>query len=381
MKISLCMICGNEAGVILRCLESAKGAFDELCLVEANGARPPDETLRLAELWCEENGKAFHGEVYQNGRGAEDWEHVDDFAAARNLSFELATGEWILWLDCDDTLGDVNSLRIRDVVAGDCDWTPKPGHTLKGGQQADAIFCTYVIEKHGATILRERLIRRGKGRWKNAIHETCVVEGTSVECPQIVVTHGEHQHKHRSSADRNARILERVLEDSARHYFYWQAELKMLKDPRARAAALKALALLGPEQVEERYTVLLNLSELDPERRQEHLFEAVKDQPHRREAFAYLCQAALNDGRVSDAVSYFRLMDALPMPSPLPWTHQGLWYHGPQGPLHGRNWLRVRVLRASGQTVMAEAEHARFLQDPEYRQLVEGVEQRKVDAA
>jgi hypothetical protein len=347
------MICGNEEAIILRCLESAKGAFDELCLVRAIGSREPDATIRLAEKWCQDNGKRFQADEYKN---LKPFPHADNFGAARQLSFDLATCDWCLWLDCDDYLDEINCQRIREASE----------HA-----EFDSYFCTYLVEKQGAEIERERLIKRGAGRWKNAIHETCVVDPKkAAHVPQICVYHSNHKHKHHSSAARNAAILEGVLEDAPRHYFYLQAELKMLgRKEDALKAAKAALALIGDSEPEWRYNVLLNLSELELERTREHLLEAAKAQPHRREAFAYLCQKSLIDGNVSDAISYFRLMDSLPLPSPLPWTHQGIWYGW------ARNFLKVRVLRASNNP-MAEAEHQNFLQDPEYAREVAEYEQR-----
>lgn len=343
--ISLCMICGNEEAIILACLESAKGAFDELCLVRAIGNREADGTLDLAAKWCSENGKECNLEEYKNEHPLP---HVDNFAAARNLSFSLASHEWILWLDCDDCLDEINCRRFR---------------ALEKEANCSAVMCKYLVEKQGAEIFRERLIRRGKGRWKNAIHETCVIDGPVHDCPQISVFHSDHKKKNKSSAERNATILERVLEDAPRHYFYLQAELKMLgRKEDALRCAIIALAVCPENQPEWKYVILLNLSELDAESAEKHLHEAVRTQPHRREAFAYLAQKALIDGRLSDAQSYFRMMDALPLPSPLPWTHQGIWYGW------ARNDLYVRLLRATSYTELAEKHHAEFSNDPEYLQ-------------
>jgi tetratricopeptide (TPR) repeat protein len=343
MKVSLCMISGNEAAIIERCLESAKGAFDELCLVQAVGDRDGDNTPWIAEQWCERNGKEYRFQKYRNGKP---FPHVDNFAAARNASFDLATGDWLLWLDCDDYLDDINCRRIREAV------------TIA---EHDALFCTYKVEREGAEILRERLIKRGKGRWRSPIHETCTIDGTAAECPQIVVYHSDHKAKNQSSALRNSAILEASLEDAPRHYFYLHADLKLVgKKEEATKAALAALQLLGDHSVEEKYLVLLNLSELQPDKRQDHLHAALRLQPHRREALAYLCQVALNEGRLSDAISFFRMMDALPMPSPAPWTHQTIWYGW------ARNFLRVRILRESGQTELAESEHQKHLADKDY---------------
>lgn len=347
MKISLCMICGNEKAIIEACLESSKDAFDELCLVVAVGDTHPDGTVEKAEQWCKANGKDFRFGLYKNRVHLP---HVDDFGAARNKSFDLASGDWLMWLDCDDYLDEINCKRIREAVKTD---------------EFDALFCTYKVAKEGAEIQRERLIRKDFGRWKNAIHETCVITGRVGACPQITVYHRDHGPKNKSSAKRNATILQAVLEDAPRHFFYLQSELKMLgRKDEAKKAGLAALALLDEDRAEERYNVLLNLSELQPELTEARLLEAVSVQPHRREAYAYLSQKALIDGRVSDAVSFFRLMDSLPLPSPLPWTHQGI-FHG-----WARNYLKVKILRASGQAELADQLHVGYLADEEYQKEV-----------
>lgn len=359
-KISLCMIAGNEEPIIEKCLDSAKASFDELCLVSAIGhVQNADKTYIIARDWCAANGKEFRWDFYKN---KVEFPHVDDFAAARNLSFSLATGDWQLWLDCDDYLDAINCARIREAVKV----VPI---------DINGIFATYCVESQGAEILRERLIRRTFGNWKNPIHENCFILGDSVECPGIHVFHRDHTAKHQSSARRNADILKRTLEDAPRHYFYLHSELKMLKDkPASIKAGLSALTMLPPTAVEERYMVHLNLSELQPEKCQEHLHECARLQPHRREAFAYLSQLALIENRLSDAVSYFRLMDALPLPKPLPWTHQGLWYGW------ARHWLRVRLLRATGQKEAAETEHAEHMKDKDYaKNVTEHLE--RLDAA
>jgi len=348
-RISLCMICGNEESVILKCLESAKSAFDELCLVQAIGEQEEDDTFKVAWKWCLDNKKRFRFGIYRNKVAG--LKHVDDFGAARNQSFELAlsqrahrnstASDWLLWLDCDDYLDDINCGRIREAVATCPD-------------QWNALFCRYRVESEGAVISRERLIRAcGRPRWKNAVHETCTIEGKTGDCPQIEVFHADHTAKHESSAARNLSILTRVTQDAGRHHFYLHTDLKTMgRSEESLRAGHAALALLAPDQVEERYLILLNLSELEPERRRERLLEAVGLQPHRREAFAYLVQLSLINGHRSDAISFFRLMDSLPVPSPVPWTHQGIWYNG-----WARHFLRVRVLRAAGKHQMAQDDY------------------------
>lgn len=352
-RISLCIICGNEASVIIRCLDSAAGAFDELCLVRAIGGLTPDETVSLATRWCVENGKEFRFLEYRNQIGLA-WPHLDDFAAARNLSFSLATGDWQLWLDCDDVLDDLNCRRIREAALT---------------REYDALYCRYLIARDGAELERERLIRRGAGEWHGAVHEVCVINGTPAHCPQILIEHRPGDADRRlESARRNVAIIERATEDAGRLHFYLHADYKSLgRCDEAIRAGQAALVLLDPKQVEERYQVRLNLSELEPARQLEHLLEALRLQPHRREALAYLCQICLRDGDVSGATSWFRMLDALPLPSPVPWTHQGIWYPDASGkPGWARNLLRVRILHAAGNSALATTEHQTNLADPAY---------------
>ena len=111
MRISLCVIAGNEEHHIERMLNSFAPAFDELSLVRAIGSRKADRTLSIARDWAEANRKDFVFSEHVNQPGTEGWDHVDSFAAARNDSFRQASGDWLIWCDCDDVLPDADKLR------------------------------------------------------------------------------------------------------------------------------------------------------------------------------------------------------------------------------------------------------------------------------
>src|SRR5438552_1896702 len=171
MKISLCIICGNEESIILRCLESAKAICDELCLVRAVGGLQPDKTSKLARAWAADNRIPFKFAEYVNSIP---FPHVDDFSAARNLSFSLASFEWCMWLDCDDVISPESCRKIREI-------------SLSGLRAA--YFFLY-SKPGGSACYRERLIRTGKGRWKNRVHETCVIpSGDFVKDNGVVIEH------------------------------------------------------------------------------------------------------------------------------------------------------------------------------------------------
>lgn len=346
--VSLCIIAGNEAHNITRCLETSSPVWDELCIVRAVGEAAPDDTLAIAERWCSEHGKSFHAGEYRNR--IPDLQHVDDFAAARQQSFDLATCDWCIWLDCDDYLSPENAKRLKmasEQFPGDC------------------LLCLYLIEARGGEIMRERLIRRGKGKWVGRIHENCAVTGDIRTCDQISVFHSDHGPKRESSAKRNAALLKLETQYSARHFFYLQNELRNAGDEEgALYCAKAAIALLAPDKLDERYCCCINLHELEPSKAKEHLLTAAGISPWRREAYAYLCQWELAHENLKAAIQWFKLMDTISIPKPCPVTHQGMWYS------FGAQVLHMRLLRALGDEKEVVEAHEHYKHDPDYMRVL-----------
>lgn len=90
-SLSLCMIVKNEEPFLEGCLQSVRGVVDEIVIVDTGST---DQTIAIAERY---GAKVVHHE----------WD--GDFAAARNVSIQHATGDWILVLDADERL-DAESL-------------------------------------------------------------------------------------------------------------------------------------------------------------------------------------------------------------------------------------------------------------------------------
>ena len=95
MTLSLCMIVKDEEAMIGRCLASVREAVDEIVVVDTGSG---DRTVEIAE---EHGARVLHHA----------W--TGDFSAARNVSFDAATSDWILYLDADELLvdGDAEALR------------------------------------------------------------------------------------------------------------------------------------------------------------------------------------------------------------------------------------------------------------------------------
>ncbi len=98
LRLSLCMIVRDNEGTIRACLESIRPWVDEMIVVDTGSKdRTPDI--------CHELG----ARVYR-------FPWCDDFAAARNESLKYAGGEWIFWMDSDDTISAENGRKLRELV-------------------------------------------------------------------------------------------------------------------------------------------------------------------------------------------------------------------------------------------------------------------------
>ncbi|MBT3602808.1 MAG: tetratricopeptide repeat protein, partial [Candidatus Latescibacteria bacterium] len=97
-RLTLCMIAKNEGHRLDKCLESVRGLVDEIVVVDTGST---DNTMDIAKQYGAKTGF---------------FEWCDDFAAARNVSLSLATGDWIMWLDPDDVLPQECHAKIREVM-------------------------------------------------------------------------------------------------------------------------------------------------------------------------------------------------------------------------------------------------------------------------
>jgi tetratricopeptide (TPR) repeat protein len=101
-RLSLCMIVRDNASTIEPCLESIRPWVDEMIVVDTGSV---DETPEI----CRRMGaKVFS------------FPWIDDFSAARNESLRHATGEWLFWMDSDDTIDEANGRKLREAANSNC---------------------------------------------------------------------------------------------------------------------------------------------------------------------------------------------------------------------------------------------------------------------
>ena len=97
-NISAVLIVKNEEKMLAGCLESVKKVCSQIVVVDTGSN---DRTVEIAE--------AFGATV-----GFYEWNR--DFAAARNVSLSLATGEWALWIDADEALDPSSIDAIHKAI-------------------------------------------------------------------------------------------------------------------------------------------------------------------------------------------------------------------------------------------------------------------------
>jgi len=203
VKLSLCVIVGkNESKELERCLKSVQGPlFDEI--VVALTQEDP-EVEAIARKYADKTPR---------------FEWVHDFSAARNFSFDQATGNYLMWLDADDELTPDNYKKILDMK--------------ESLHQYDYVYITYNYGhddqgRPSVTLPRERIVRNGKDlRWYDPIHEYILTHGghRRLERPDIAV---DHRRTREYDPTRNLTILKKEYDRgdaTPRIKFYYAKDL------------------------------------------------------------------------------------------------------------------------------------------------------------
>ena len=197
MTVSLCMIVKDEEKVLARCLSSVRPLIDEMIVVDTGSG---DNTVKIAESFGAK--LAFF-----------DW--IDDFAAARNYAFSLASGDYILWLDADDFISPENAERFSKLRA-DLEQLP------------DIVMCPYEIMSGGHPVLqymRERIVKRSAGfKWQGRVHE-CIAPRGKIQHADFTV---QHLGSDKIRGSRNLDIYRKWAREEpldGRNLFYYGREL------------------------------------------------------------------------------------------------------------------------------------------------------------
>ena len=194
------MIVKNEESSLDDCLKNAKLYADEIIIVDTGSS---DKTKEIA--------KKYTDKIY-------DFVWCDDFAKARNYSFELANSEYIMWLDGDDILLEDSALEIKK-------WK-------ESGEECDVLMCRYVAsfdENFTPTFeyYRERIVKNSPTlRWKDRVHEAITPSGVVRRNEKIAIYHNKRR---ANPSERNLNIYRDMKKKgesfSPRNQFYFAREL------------------------------------------------------------------------------------------------------------------------------------------------------------
>ena len=145
------MIVRDSAATLRPCLASIQPWVDEIVVVDTGSK---DDTPRIAE---EFGARLFH------------FPWCDDFSAAQNESLRHGTGDWLFWMDSDDTIPPDCGRQLRELVDREVDSNVLgyvmqvhcPGGDAEGGSDADMTVVDHI------KLFRNRSDLRFEGR----IHE------------------------------------------------------------------------------------------------------------------------------------------------------------------------------------------------------------------
>lgn len=151
------VIAKNEEKNIIRCLHSLNFC-DEVIVVDDESI---DRTCEIAE---------------QSGARVVSHKLDSDFSLQRNFGMDLATGQWVLYIDADEEVSRELELEITTLLTSEV----KPradafylkrrdywwGKELQYGEVANA-------RKRGFI----RLVKKNSGKWQGIVHEQFVTKG------------------------------------------------------------------------------------------------------------------------------------------------------------------------------------------------------------
>lgn len=304
-SISLCCIMKDEARNVGPMLQSVRGCFDQIVLVDTGST---DGTLDFVKKI---NEHIKNKDANWSGLPkiqVEHFEWIKDFAAARNYAFSFATKDYVVWLDLDDALSDAKAfIAWRDSVMHSAHyWTAIYNYSYKNGKPE----CKFI---------RERVIKRDYGfKWTYFVHEGLVQEEGRKFWPQSVsswtVDHRRTDEDRAQDHMRNLNLYEERGIDKLlpRELFYYGKELfengqtQKAGDPLVRA--LKSGKLDGHDLILTiQYAAQSALATKAYAQAIDLLLDGLKLVVSRAEYWCLLGDIYLAMGRVSDALMTFKI--------------------------------------------------------------------------
>ncbi len=204
IPISVCIIGKNEEKNIERCLAPLMPYGFEIIYVDTGST---DRTKVLAAKYTDH--------IY-------DFEWIGDFSAARNFSLSKASHNYVLVLDCDEFLTEIDLDGIENAVNE---------HPNGVGQLLRINYSDSNRKQTFSPDRVERLFHKRRYHYCFSIHEQVVdinTESTFYECYEIPLTvdhvgYAGNMEEKRAKAERNNELLFKEIEKHPDNpYFYFQ---------------------------------------------------------------------------------------------------------------------------------------------------------------
>ncbi|MDE6662884.1 MAG: glycosyltransferase [Lachnospiraceae bacterium] len=144
LPITVCMIAKNEDIHIEECLKRLRPCKFEIVVVDTGSV---DRTIETA--------KKYTDKVYN-------FSWCDDFSAARNFSISQASNDWVLVIDCDEYLENINLADIDDLLSNNQD---SVGMIIRNNPYIIQGVRSIMTERIG------RLFNRNYCHYEGSIHE------------------------------------------------------------------------------------------------------------------------------------------------------------------------------------------------------------------
>jgi glycosyltransferase involved in cell wall biosynthesis len=166
VKLSACLIVRNEQDRITRCLRSIRAHVDEIIVLDTGST---DQTMELARL---EGADIVASEPHRTVDIGEGFQSLGDFAAARNRSIELASGDFVLIVDADHIYVPPTFLAIRKTMCRDDVHAAALKYHIADKQSAKPLDVVTGKARLGQPFAAVALMRRKDGpHYSGIIHE------------------------------------------------------------------------------------------------------------------------------------------------------------------------------------------------------------------
>lgn len=201
IRLSLCMIVRDNERTLAAALESVMPWVDEMVVVDTGST---DNTKQIA---ADLGAQVF------------DFPWCDDFSAARNESIRHAQGDWIFWMDSDDSISEDNGRKLRKLLDSE-DAAASMGYVMQvhcgdGDAQGKTVVDHVKLFRNLPTI-------RFEGRIHEQVLPSIRTLGGQVGWTDAYVSHSGADYSPEGQArklERDLRILNQDLKDRPDHPF------------------------------------------------------------------------------------------------------------------------------------------------------------------